>query len=40
MIPSEDFTDETLAIRDTDDYDNHDDHGDHNDFDDHENGWK
>ena len=35
MIPSEDFTDVTLAIEDTDDYD---DHGDHNVPDDHENG--
>ena len=39
MIPLEDFTDVTLAIKDTDDYDDHDDHVDHNDLDDHENGW-
>ena len=36
MIPSEDFTDVTLAIEDSDDFD---DHGDHNDLDVHEHGW-
>ena len=36
IIPTEDFTNVTLASKDYEDLDDHDDHGDHDDCDDHD----